>query len=166
MVEAGVAGGAARSALLDQHEQLTGVRTERRLPRALLEHAEADGASVVVERAREVGDGEVHGPDGGLRRDRVHSRTSVATGRPRPGEQHRRAQRLQRGVGHLDQASGGAVEVERDQQEHGHELRPPASAEPSPQQRDVEREAAPGRRRRRSARDRQTALGTRLRELD
>jgi hypothetical protein len=51
VVEAGVAGGGAGSALLDQYEQLTAVRPERRPSRAFLEHGEADGALVVLERA-------------------------------------------------------------------------------------------------------------------
>ena len=60
VIEAGVSDGRPRARLLDEHDELGGVGAEGGVAAALLQHVQPDDGSVVVERAGEIGDGEVH----------------------------------------------------------------------------------------------------------
>jgi hypothetical protein len=68
VVQAGEAARGARTRLHNEHDELTPPGAERRPRAAALAHLETDGAPVVVERAVQVGDREVHRADGRARR--------------------------------------------------------------------------------------------------
>ena len=61
VVQARVAVGGPGARLLDEPEELGGVGTEGGAAAALLQHVQPDDGSVVVERAGEIGDGEMNG---------------------------------------------------------------------------------------------------------
>jgi hypothetical protein len=63
VVEAGVAGRGTRARLLDEHEQLGAARAKRRTIVVALDHVEPDRRAVVVERALQVRDRQVHGAE-------------------------------------------------------------------------------------------------------
>ena len=76
VVEPRVAGGRPGARLLDEHEQLARADAQRRPARAVFQHAQPDGAAVVVQRALEVGHRQVHGAHRRQRRDLAGRRCS------------------------------------------------------------------------------------------
>ena len=68
VVEPGMAACRLRSGLLDQAQQLTPTGPERRRAAVAIKYIQADGANVVVDRAVEVRDRQVHRADRGGRR--------------------------------------------------------------------------------------------------
>ena len=76
MIETRIADRGSRAGLLDQHEQLAPARAQRRAAVLLLQHLQPDRGAVVVERAAEIGDGELDRAHRRLRRDlRARGRT-------------------------------------------------------------------------------------------
>ena len=74
VVEPGEAVGGLRPRLFLEHEQVLPTRAERRAARLALAHGEPDLTLVVVDRALEVGDGQVNRTEPGLRGDRLGRR--------------------------------------------------------------------------------------------
>ena len=74
MVQTGVSARRAGAGLLDQHEQLRPACAEPCPVCAPIEHLEPDRPAVVVDRASELGDGDVHRPRPCLSGDRRHRR--------------------------------------------------------------------------------------------
>src|SRR5262249_54012483 len=80
VVEPCVAPRRACTGLLVEHEQPAAAGAEARPARALLDDLQSHWLAVVVDRAREVGDRQVHGPGPRLRSDPARHGTSVAAG--------------------------------------------------------------------------------------